>query len=70
MQPNHPKYNKPILSVTLAGHKLGVSPGFLRKEIQAGKLPGFKVGNQWHVYVDEIDQALRKRASENVKEQP
>jgi len=51
-----------------AAKALGVSKHFLYSEARAGRIPHFRAGNRYIFDVDQVDEFLRKKALENVKE--
>jgi excisionase family DNA binding protein len=54
---------KKLLTVSSVARALGLKPATLRSEIEAGTLPGVKVGEEFLVSLQDIERALLKRAS-------
>lgn len=51
-----------------AAKALGVSKHFLYTEARAGRIPHFRAGNRYIFDVEQVDEFLRQKALENVKE--
>lgn len=52
-----------------AAEELGVSRHFLYTEARAGRIPHFRSGNRYIFDVDQVDEFLRKKALENIREE-
>lgn len=52
-----------------AAEALGVSRHFLYTEARAGRIPHFRSGNRYIFDVDQVDEFLRKKALENIREE-
>jgi len=52
-----------------AAKALGVSRHFLYTEARAGRIPHFKAGNRYIFDVEQVDEFLRQKALESVREQ-
>lgn len=51
-----------------AAKALGVSKHFLYTEARAGRIPHFRAGNRYIFDIEQVDEFLRQKALENVKE--
>lgn len=52
-----------------AAKALGVSRHFLYTEARAGRIPHFRAGNRYIFDVEQVDEFLRQKALESVREQ-
>ena len=52
-----------------AAEILGVSKHFLYTEARAGRIPCNRSGNKYLFDVDQVDEFLRKKALENIREE-
>jgi len=52
-----------------AAEKLGVSKHFLYREARAGRIPHFRSGNRYIFDVEQVDEFLKNKAMENIREQ-
>jgi len=52
-----------------AAEALGVSRHFLYTEARAGRIPHFRAGNRYIFDVEQVDEFLRQKALESVREQ-
>jgi excisionase family DNA binding protein len=50
-----------------AAKELGVSPHYLRVEAKAGRLPHLRVGNRFLFPIEQVEEFLKQKALENVK---
>ena len=58
---------KPFPGIIAAADVLGVGRTWLRKEVAAGRVPCFMIGNQAHIDVEAYRSLLSERAMEAVK---
>jgi len=52
-----------------AAKALGVSRHFLYTEARAGRIPHFRAGNRYIFDIEQVDEFLKKKALENVREE-
>lgn len=52
-----------------AAEQLGVTKHFLYTEARAGRIPHFRAGNRYIFDVDQVDEFLKKKALESVREE-
>jgi len=52
-----------------AAEELGVSRHFLYTEARAGRIPHFRSGNRYIFDIEQVDEFLRRKALENVREE-
>lgn len=52
-----------------AAEVLGVSKHFLYTEAKAGRIPHFRAGNRYIFDVEQVDEFLKKKALENVRDE-
>jgi len=52
-----------------AAEELGVTKHFLYTEARAGRIPHFRAGNRYIFDVEQVDEYLKKKALENVKQE-
>jgi excisionase family DNA binding protein len=46
---------------------LGMGTDYVYKELEHGRLPGFKLGNRWMVYPSALAKYLETRPSNRIK---
>jgi len=51
-----------------AAEALGVSKHFLYTQARAGKIPHFRAGNRYIFDIEQVDEFLKQKALENVRE--
>lgn len=59
--------NSPWLSFQEACQRLNVGERLLRRELIEGRIPGTRIGRLWRIHKDDLDQAIRDRASGDLK---
>lgn len=52
-----------------AAEALGVSRHFLYTEARAGRIPHFRAGNRYIFDIEQVDEFLKRKALESVKEE-
>lgn len=52
-----------------AAEELGVSRHFLYTQARAGRIPHFRAGNRYIFDVEQVDEFLKRKALENVREE-
>lgn len=52
-----------------AANALGISKHFLYTEARAGRIPHFKAGNRYIFDVEQVDEFLKKKALDNVRQE-
>lgn len=52
-----------------AAEALGVSRHFLYTEARAGRIPHFRAGNRYIFDIEQVDEFLKRKALENVREE-
>jgi len=52
-----------------AAKTLGVSKHFLYTEARAGRIPHFRAGKRYIFDVEQVDEFLKKKAMENIREE-
>lgn len=60
----------PRMLLKEAAEALGVTKHFLYTEARAKRIPHFRVGNRYIFDTEQVDEFLRKKALENVKQEP
>lgn len=46
---------------------LGMGTDYVYKELESGRLPGFKLGNRWRVYPSDLARYLKNQPSNQKK---
>ena len=57
-----PRPPRPFTDIDDAARLLGISPGWLRSEAVAGRIPSLAVGRKRVVHVGDLERLLRERA--------
>ncbi len=52
-----------------AAEALGVTKHFLYTNARAGKIPHFRAGNRYIFDIEQVDEFLKQKALENVREE-
>ena len=52
--------NRPHMSTPEAAQDSGLSKGYLSLLLRRGELEGFRLGRDWFVYTDSLQQFLQK----------
>ena len=63
-QHRNPALPHDLVGVTEAARKLGVSPGFLRKAADEGKIPCYRLGSTRRFDLKEVLRHMRKLAEQ------
>ncbi len=62
--------DKEVLSLTVAGQRVGLSPNTLRAQIRNGVLPAMKEGNTYFVEVAALDAYVAAHKGKHGKASP
>ena len=66
MKPEENVWSGKLLSVREVSKKLGVGVRTIYREVNEGKIPGFKFGGQWRFDPEVIEEWLQKEMMKNL----
>lgn len=49
-----------VVTVKELAEFLKINPMTVKRALQSGKLKGFKIGNEWRIYREDIEEWLNK----------
>ncbi len=62
----HDKAKKAVMNVVEVSEYLSVHPQTVYKYTREGKIPAFKIGDDWRFYTDSIERWIKEKEEYNI----